>query len=58
MEFLSLDPITKELTLNTTVIPKPTGNEVLVRVAFSGICGTDLHILDVRFINLLKCGRN
>lgn len=54
MEFLSLDPVTKELTLNTTVVPQPKANEILVRVAFSGICGTDLHILDVRFIVFVK----
>lgn len=48
MEFLSLDPVTKELTLNNSDIPKPKGSDVLIRVAYSGICGTDLHILDVR----------
>ncbi len=48
MEFLSLDHITKELTLNRSDIPTPKENEVLVRVVYSGICGTDLHILDVR----------
>jgi len=48
MDFLSMDPVTKELTLNSCDIPKPKGNEVLIRVAYSGICGSDLHILDVR----------
>lgn len=47
MDFLSLDPVTKELSLNTSDIPKPKESEVLIRVAYSGICGTDLHILDV-----------
>lgn len=51
MDYLSVDPVTKQLTLNSCGIPKPKGNEVLIRVAYSGICGTDLHILDVR-INL------
>jgi 2-desacetyl-2-hydroxyethyl bacteriochlorophyllide A dehydrogenase len=49
MEFLSFHNVTKELTLNKCAIPKPTGHEVLIRVAYSGICGTDLHILDGAF---------
>lgn len=48
MEFLSMDPATRELTLNTCAIPKPKENDVLIRVVYSGICGTDLHILDVK----------
>jgi len=27
---------------------KPAENEVLVEVAYSGICGTDLHIAEVQ----------
>lgn len=47
MEFLSFDPRTKKLVLDSCLIPKPKNNEILIRVAYSGICGTDLHILDV-----------
>ncbi|XP_015115847.1 D-arabinitol dehydrogenase 1 [Diachasma alloeum] len=49
MEFLSFDPTTKQLVLDNCAIPKPKENEVLIKVAFSGICGTDLHILDGSF---------
>ncbi|KAK0167273.1 hypothetical protein PV327_004695 [Microctonus hyperodae] len=49
MEFLSLDPVSKKLSLDSCAIPKPKGNEILIRVAYSGICGTDLHILDGSF---------
>lgn len=39
-----------QLSLITTPIPHvATPNEVLVKVAFSGICGTDLHILAGEF---------
>ena len=35
-----------QLSIITTPIPHVSSpNEVLVKVAFSGICGTDLHIL-------------
>lgn len=47
MEFLSFDPTTKELALDSCAIPKPKDDQVLIKVAYSGICGTDLHILDV-----------
>ncbi|XP_057318671.1 uncharacterized protein LOC130663451 [Microplitis mediator] len=49
MEYLSFDPKRKQLTLETCVIPRAKGNEILIRVAYSGICGTDLHILDGSF---------
>ncbi|KAJ6635069.1 D-arabinitol dehydrogenase 1 [Pseudolycoriella hygida] len=49
MEYLSFDLGTKELTLNTCDIPKPDANDVLIRVAYSGICGTDVHILNGSF---------
>ena len=39
-----------QLSVITTPIPHvSTPNEVLVKVAFSGICGTDLHILAGEF---------
>ena len=39
-----------QLSVITTPIPHvSTPNEVLVKVAFSGVCGTDLHILAGEF---------
>lgn len=49
MEYLSFDPSTKNLSLEHGEIPKPGPDEILVRVHYSGICGTDLHILDGSF---------
>ncbi|XP_034942042.1 D-altritol 5-dehydrogenase-like [Chelonus insularis] len=49
MEFLSFNPVTEKLTLEHGEIPKLKNNDVLIRVAYSGICGTDLHILDGSF---------
>jgi len=49
MEFLSFNAKTKSLKLTKSEIPKVTKNDVLVKVAFSGICGTDLHILKGEF---------
>ena len=48
MEFLSFDAPSKTLTLKKAAVPKPKPDEVLIKVAYSGICGTDLHILEVR----------
>lgn len=50
MELLSFDYKTKILSHKTTSnIPKPVKDEILIKVAYSGICGTDLHILDCDF---------
>ncbi|XP_029056140.1 sorbitol dehydrogenase-like [Osmia bicornis bicornis] len=49
MEFLSFDVTKKTLALRRAEVPVPAPNEVRVRVAYSGICGTDLHILDGTF---------
>ncbi|XP_016844442.1 D-arabinitol dehydrogenase 1 isoform X2 [Nasonia vitripennis] len=49
MESLSFDASRKSLTLQKASIPKPKDDEVLIRVAYSGICGTDLHILEGTF---------
>ncbi|KAJ8958448.1 hypothetical protein NQ318_002235 [Aromia moschata] len=44
MEAIQFTGKYKKLELKTVPIPKITkANEVLVRVAYSGICGTDLH---------------
>ncbi|XP_012263758.2 D-arabinitol dehydrogenase 1-like [Athalia rosae] len=49
MEFLSFDSRDKSLTLKKGDIPVPANNEVLVKVAYAGICGTDLHIIAGNF---------
>lgn len=36
------------LALRRADVPNPGPNDVRIRVAYSGICGTDLHILEVR----------
>ncbi|XP_072757798.1 sorbitol dehydrogenase [Anoplolepis gracilipes] len=47
MEYLSFDLSTKSLTLKKRdILPKPAANEVRIKVAYSGICGTDLHIME------------
>ncbi|CAB0029305.1 unnamed protein product [Trichogramma brassicae] len=43
------DPASKSLSLKTGPKPKPASDEVLVRVSYSGICGTDLHIIAGHF---------
>ena len=48
MEFLSFDVKNQTLALRKAEIPTPGPNEVRIRVAYAGICGTDLHILEVR----------
>lgn len=54
MEYLSFDASTKSLTLKKqNVLPKPAANEVRIKVAYSGVCGTDLHILEVKNIKYL-----
>lgn len=49
MEYLSFDASSKTLTLKKSSIPKPGPNEVRIKIAYSGICGTDLHILEGAF---------
>lgn len=44
---LCFDLSTKSLELKAAPLPKVATGEVLVRVAFSGICGTDLHVIHV-----------
>lgn len=48
MEFLSFDVKNHTLALRRADVPNPGPNDVRIRVAYSGICGTDLHILEVR----------
>ncbi|XP_076164139.1 sorbitol dehydrogenase [Ptiloglossa arizonensis] len=49
MEFLSFDVTKKTLALRRAEVPEPQPHEVRIRVAYSGICGTDLHILEGSF---------
>jgi hypothetical protein len=52
MEAVQFDPKNKKLSLVKAPLPaEPNKNEVVIRVAYSGICGTDLHIAEVH--NLL-----
>ena len=51
MDAIVLDPVTNNLALKKLDMPAPVEkNEVLVKVAFSGVCGTDLKIIDVSII--------
>lgn len=48
MEALQFDR--KSLTLKHTKVAVPTGvdkNEIIIRIAYAGICGTDLQIIAV-----------
>lgn len=48
MQSVQLDPKKHALSLNSTDIPvilKP--DDVIVKVAYAGICGTDLHVIKV-----------
>lgn len=48
IEAIVFDPKAKKLNLAKVEMPSPPGkNEVIVKVAYAGICGTDLHIIDV-----------
>lgn len=49
MNALQLDPQTGVLSVLKKEIPKVSRpDHVVVRVAYTGICGTDLHIIQVR----------
>ena len=48
MEAVQFDPKNKKLSLIKAPLPaEPNRDEVVIRVAYSGICGTDLHIAEV-----------
>lgn len=48
MEALQFDPEKKTLSLIRTDIPAVVEkNDVVVKVVYAGICGTDLHVVDV-----------
>ncbi|XP_046741840.1 D-arabinitol dehydrogenase 1-like [Diprion similis] len=49
MEFLSFDAKDKSLKLEKGDVPVPEPDEVLIKVAYAGICGTDLHIIEGNF---------
>ena len=53
MKALQYNRPTKTLTLKDLPVPKVVKeDDVLVKVAFSGICGTDLHAIKVRYSRL------
>lgn len=47
MDALQFSAKTKRLSLAKLDVPKPQEGEVLIKVAYAGICGTDLHIIGV-----------
>lgn len=50
MEAIVFDPKAKQLSHAKIDMPSPPEkNEVIVKVAYAGICGTDLHIIDGEF---------
>ncbi|XP_058800798.1 D-altritol 5-dehydrogenase-like isoform X2 [Phymastichus coffea] len=49
MEFVSFDARSGALSLRKAPLPRPPRGELLVRVAYSGVCGTDLHIIEGSF---------
>ncbi|KAF6200113.1 hypothetical protein GE061_006414 [Apolygus lucorum] len=50
MEALRFDPTTKALSVEKIPIPKiEAPDEVIVEVAYAGLCGTDLHIFKGEF---------
>lgn len=51
MEAIQFSSNDKKLKFSKINIPKITGpKDVLIKVAFCGVCGTDLHIIQVRFL--------
>ncbi|XP_047097424.1 D-arabinitol dehydrogenase 1-like [Schistocerca piceifrons] len=49
MEALQFNSKTQTLSLVTEKVPSVKENEVLVKVAYAGVCGTDLHIVEGSF---------
>lgn len=47
MEYLCFDFLSKSLLLKKQDVPIPVAKEVRIKIAYSGICGTDLHVLEV-----------
>lgn len=49
MEAIRFTAKTQKLELVKLDIPKEIQpNEILIKVAYSGVCGTDLHIIQVK----------
>jgi D-arabinose 1-dehydrogenase-like Zn-dependent alcohol dehydrogenase len=52
---LQFDYSSKQLALGKVTRPVVTrGDEILVKVAYSGICGTDLHVIHVSHLRFLS----
>lgn len=50
MEAIQFTANTKKLEYSKIPIPKISKpNEVLIKVAYAGICGTDLHVIQVKY---------
>lgn len=49
MEVLQLQPETKTIVLKKVDIPCPDCEDVIIKVAYAGVCGTDLHIIEGTF---------
>ncbi|XP_063241841.1 D-altritol 5-dehydrogenase-like isoform X1 [Bacillus rossius redtenbacheri] len=49
MQAVQLDASTGQLQLRVVDVPRARGEDVLVQVAFSGVCGTDLHAMQGGF---------
>jgi D-arabinose 1-dehydrogenase-like Zn-dependent alcohol dehydrogenase len=48
MEAIQFDKKDKQILLIRAPLPTdPVKNEVVVQVAYAGVCGTDLHIAEV-----------
>lgn len=48
MDALQFDPRRKVLSMVKTELPGIVEkNEVIVKITYAGLCGTDLHILEV-----------
>lgn len=61
MEAVRFTAKSKKLELVQMPIPKAAqSDDVLIKVAYSGICGTDLHIIQVNNKNItqIKCFKN
>src|SRR5512142_658801 len=46
MRAAMVDTLTKQLSLETVPMPEPGPDEVLVRVKASGICLSDVHVIE------------
>lgn len=56
MNCIKLDSKNKKTIITRVKIPvRENDSEVVVKVAFAGICGTDLHIVEVNIFWIFSC---